>query len=96
MKAPTKDDWQHLTELWKEHCEMQGELIAKVVEENKQLKRRISELEDGACRFNCRKEREAFVAGYRACHEYIPVQTNDLEKMIAYRFSEWLKERDEP
>jgi len=54
----------------------------------RKLSRRISELEDGACRFNCRKEREAFQAGYdyalagyfQTCRE---------------AYSAWLKERDD-
>ena len=30
-----------------------------------ELKRRISELEDGSCRFNCRTEKQAYREGYK-------------------------------
>ena len=29
-----------------------------------EMEQRIKELEDGACRFNCRTEKEAFIAGF--------------------------------
>ena len=33
------------------------------------LKQRIFELEQGGCRFNCRTEKQAFIAGYYAASE---------------------------
>lgn len=42
-----------------------------VEDATEELERRIEELESGRCRFNCRTQREAFEAGWRAYYDGI-------------------------
>lgn len=52
------------------------------------LKQRIFELEQGSCRFNCRTEKEAFIAGFKAGYGCEPGHPMDLR---AYK--EWKSEQ---
>jgi hypothetical protein len=57
------------------------------------LRSRIAELEDGACRFNCRKEKEAFEAGWKGRSAISKLKQWSGSMETAYR--KWIKERDE-
>ena len=70
-------------------CFTGGELAMSEIDE---LKRRIAELEDGSCRFNCRKMKESFNAGYQRGYE--DCSDGVINRLGAY--NAWLKERDEP
>lgn len=41
-----------------------NDIIIAHEENAKKMQRRIDELESGACRFNCRTAKDAFMAGY--------------------------------
>lgn len=56
------------------------------------LKARIKELEDGACRYNCRTAKEAFMAGYQAALPPIGDPSTDREHMEA-KYKQWQKDR---
>ena len=51
------------------------------------LEDRIEDLEEGACRFNCRKQKDAFMAGWR----YRAVNT-DRRRKVTYTIDEAYKE----
>lgn len=56
-------DWD---EYFGTHCHLPASAIRDLFDEIERLKRRIEELENGVCRFNCRTQREAFIAGTKA------------------------------
>ena len=47
---------------------------------------RIKELEDGACRFNCRTVKEAFIAG---AHAVLPPIDDEEVEFIERKYREW-------
>ena len=51
------------------------------------MERRIKELEEGSCRFNCRSKKEAFMAGWLVGHNVYNVD----DPKRAY--TKWLKEQ---
>ena len=52
------------------------------------LRNRIKELEDGACRFNCRTVKEAFIAGYKADLQHDEISDEHAERA----YQEWKDE----
>ena len=61
----------------------------------RQLKARIKDLEEGACRFNCRTQKQAFIDGYRVGVEACGNETTDLDDDIAEAMYFLLKGDDE-
>jgi len=60
---------------------------------------RIDELEEGACRFNCRTKKEAFMAGFDAgaleCVDSGLFICDDLKKEVTEAaYKEWVSEKD--
>ena len=55
------------------------------------LEKRIKELEDGSCRFNCRSMKDAFMAGFYAGAD----DTANSRKIIDADYREWLREQRE-
>lgn len=65
------------------------------------LERRIKELEEGSCRFNCRDQKAAFMAGFEAgFHEGFWVEGNsadphkDCFDSPSTHYLQWLKDRE--
>lgn len=52
-----------------------------------EYERRIKELEEGACRFNCRTAKEAFMAGFDAGYLHVIGTPDDA-------YEEWKNARD--
>ena len=59
-----------------------------------ELERRIQELEEGSCRFNCREGRDAFIAGYELAHGW---GLTDREKQVigGREYNKWRREQRE-
>ena len=55
------------------------------------LKQRIKDLEEGACRFNCRTERQAFIDGWMAALEAQGVEAAEWDRDIAAAMYEYHK-----
>ncbi len=49
------------------------------------LRSRIAELEDGACRFDCRKQKEAFIAGYKYGYDELDFASFEEDWIAGYK-----------
>lgn len=61
------------------------------------LESKIEDLEEGACRFNCRKQKDAFMAGWLACDKLLEYEFCIInEEPISNpnkAYKEWKRER---
>ena len=64
--------------------------VIQLIETISRLDDRIEDLEEGACRFNCRTKRDAFMSGARAAIDYESCGTRDIGQDALERlFKEW-------
>ena len=67
-------------------------------EEVRDAHRRIKELEEGSCRFNCRSMKEAFMAGW-----HLSLKDDDIDFICDWQedrlseraYKQWLKEQND-
>ena len=89
-----------MTELSPTEEHLKDPYVLQLIEALSMQQDRIEELEEGACRFNCRRQKEAFVAGwnahtYRCLNNGIDGRIGYTEEDVQIAFKEWERKRDD-